>query len=76
MLLILKFFQNWGGGLELSPFFTLRYVSVLGDKTVSTHVKKTFNEVFLTPRFNNGGVRENLYFSRYINTCGGKSYYS
>ena len=79
--MLLKFFQNWSGVLELSPFFTflkflkifvfwdylenpLRYVGVPGDKKVSTHEKKIFNEVFFDPHvFNNGGVRENLYFS-------------
>ena len=42
----------------------LRYVSVPGGKKVSTHGKKTFDEVFFwIPRFDKGGVKENLCFS-------------
>ena len=43
---ILKHFSFLG--LSREPF---EIRCVLGDKKVSTHVKETFNEVFLTPRF-------------------------
>ena len=64
----------------------LRYVSVPKDKKVSTHDKKTFDVVFFDPRFKQWrGEGKSVIFdylnylvtpSRYINTCGEKSYYS
>ena len=65
----LKFFQNWSKGFEVIPisqFFMIisRNVSVPGDKKISTHDNKTFDEIFIDhPIFNNEGERDNLYFS-------------
>ena len=69
----LKFFKNWSKGFEVIPIFQFfwdylenspRNVSVPGDKKISTHDKKTFDEIFFDhPIFNNEGERDNLYFS-------------
>ena len=57
--MLLKLFQNWSGGFGVVPIFhffeILKNFSIFGlsrepdDKKVSTHDKKTFDEVFLTP---------------------------
>ena len=69
--MLLKFFHNWSGGFRVNPIF--HFFEVLKNFSFLGLSREPFDEVFLDhPIFNNGGVRENLYFSRAKN---GKSDY-
>ena len=69
LILVPKYFSIWGidaikifselvEGFQSYPENPLRYVSVSGDKKVSTHDKKTFDVFFLTiPFLTMGGGR-------------------